>query len=360
MKKQYDLVVFPGRFQPFHEGHFQVLCQAASVARTVCVLLGSATKARNFENPFTNQERIKIIKAAATSHEVMKHEAEIIFAEVSDNPYNDHAWVADVTEKVLQITGQGQKIALIGANKDADSFWLKLFPHWDLIEVPLVETPSATDYRERIYNSFYNSLSESVINGQEPFNTNMLDVPAISGNEIKSLIANNLPHWLNLAEEFKFCQEYKNSWAVAPYPVKHLTVDSVVICAGHILLVRRRSRPGKGMWALPGGHLGEDERFDKYAAIRELREETKIRVPEAVLAGSVKASGIYDHPRRSLIGRVITRAFLFEIQPVDNTLPKVKGADDADKARWVLLNELKEADFYDDHYFIIKDLLGLC
>jgi bifunctional NMN adenylyltransferase/nudix hydrolase len=43
----------------------------------------------------------------------------------------------------------------------------------------------------------------------------------------------------------------------------------------------------------------------------------------------------------------------------DITLPKVKGADDAEKAKWVPISELREEDFFDDHYFIIQYFLGL-
>jgi bifunctional NMN adenylyltransferase/nudix hydrolase len=160
-----------------------------------------------------------------------------------------------------------------------------------------------------------------------------------------------------LQSELKFVRNYKKQWAVSPYPVKHATVDSVVEQSGHILLVKRKAEPGKGLWALPGGHLNE---FEKQldGAIRELREETKIKVPEAVLRGSIRDHETFDDPYRSTLGRVITKAYHFKLAD-DVTLPKVKGADDAEKAKWVPISELREEDFFDDHYFIIQYFLGL-
>jgi bifunctional NMN adenylyltransferase/nudix hydrolase len=160
-----------------------------------------------------------------------------------------------------------------------------------------------------------------------------------------------------LKSELQFVRDYKKQWEVSPYPVKHATVDSVVEQSGHILLVKRKAEPGKGLWALPGGHLNE---FEKQldGAIRELREETKIKVPEAVLRGSIRDHETFDDPYRSTLGRVITKAYHFKLAD-DVTLPKVKGADDAEKAKWVPISELREEDFFDDHYFIIQYFLGL-
>ena len=39
-------------------------------------------------------------------------------------------------------------------------------------------------------------------------------------------------------------------------------------------------------------------------------------------------------------------------------LPKVKGADDAEKAFWVPLEDLNEEDFFEDHYHLIQVLKG--
>ena len=109
--------------------------------------------------------------------------------------------------------------------------------------------------------------------------------------------------------------------------------------------------------ALPGGFVGFDEKLSD-ACLRELREETRLRVPLPVLQGSIKHQMVFDDPFRSDRGRTITHAFYIELKP-DKNLPKVKGGDDAKHARWIPLADLDPAQIYEDHYFIIKELAGL-
>jgi bifunctional NMN adenylyltransferase/nudix hydrolase len=214
-----------------------------------------------------------------------------------------------------------------------------MFPQYKSVNVEIENDLHATSIRE-------DYLTTGAISNAVP------DSVAQFLNEFKKTDT----HY-QLRSELQFVNDYKKQWAVSPYPVKHATVDSVVEQSGHILLVKRKAEPGKGLWALPGGHLNE---FEKQldGAIRELREETKIKVPEAVLRGSIRDHETFDDPYRSTLGRVITKAYHFKLAD-DVTLPKVKGADDAEKAKWVPISELREEDFFDDHYFIIQYFLGL-
>lgn len=92
--------------------------------------------------------------------------------------------------------------------------------------------------------------------------------------------------------------------------------------------------------------------------LRELREETRLKVPEPVLRGSVKADKVFDHPERSLRGRTITHAYLIEL--ADGPLPPVKGGDDAAKAKWLPIAQVMEMDevMFEDHLDIIRYFLG--
>ncbi len=96
--------------------------------------------------------------------------------------------------------------------------------------------------------------------------------------------------------------------------------------------------------------------------IRELKEETQIKVPAAVLRGSIKSTHAFDYPQRSQRGRTVTFAYFIELEPsLKDGLPRVKGGDDAAKAFWLPLSALgeKEEEFFEDHVSIIRFFLGL-
>ena len=157
--------------------------------------------------------------------------------------------------------------------------------------------------------------------------------------------------------EREFVANYKKQYSSLPYPPTFVTTDAVVICSGHVLMIKRRAEPGKGLWALPGGFLdAETDVSMESCMLRELKEETGIKVPVPVLKGSIADNKVFDAIGRSTRGRTITHAF--KIILPDGELPKVKGQDDAEKARWVPIGELDSSVCYEDHYEIIQHFLG--
>jgi bifunctional NMN adenylyltransferase/nudix hydrolase len=135
------------------------------------------------------------------------------------------------------------------------------------------------------------------------------------------------------------------------------TVDAVVLHSGQVLLVRRGAQPGRGLLALPGGFLEpEGDRSLRAGALRELREETAIQVPDPVLARAIVAERAFDHPERSQRGRTITHAVRIDL--VSGPLPAVRGGDDASHALWVPLAHVLEhpEELFEDHADIILTL----
>ena len=187
-------------------------------------------------------------------------------------------------------------------------------------------------------------------------------VAALAGDLVPVEVLNYLNQFVRsetfaqLRDEFDFIRDYRSAWDNAPYAPIFVTVDAVVVQSAHVLLVERGARPGKGQWALPGGFINPGESL-RAACLRELKEETRLKVPLPVLNGSIQNQPVFDDPHRSKRGRTITHAFFIHL-PADTTLPKVKGSDDAKKAFWVPLAELNPAQMYEDHYFIIQRMVG--
>ncbi len=125
-----------------------------------------------------------------------------------------------------------------------------------------------------------------------------------------------------------------------------LTVDAVVFDkAGRLLLIKRKSPPFKGCFALPGGFVEVGETVEE-AAGRELREET------GIIAKVQRLVGIYSQPNRDPRGHVIAIAFLMKARAA-----KPAAGDDAVAAEFVA--DWRSKDLAFDHAQIVADALAI-
>ena len=62
MEKRYANGIILGRFQPFHKGHASIVEQALEKADRVLILVGSAQESRTVRNPYSYEERARLIK----------------------------------------------------------------------------------------------------------------------------------------------------------------------------------------------------------------------------------------------------------------------------------------------------------
>ncbi|TWH74143.1 ADP-ribose pyrophosphatase YjhB (NUDIX family) [Modestobacter roseus] len=60
--------------------------------------------------------------------------------------------------------------------------------------------------------------------------------------------------------------------------------------AGRLLLIRRGHAPSAGLWSVPGGRVEPGE-SEPDAVVREVREETGLRVRPVSVAGQVRIAG---------------------------------------------------------------------
>ena len=328
--------VFVGRFQPFHNAHLKVLLRAFEEAEHVIVVIGSHRTPLSIKNPWNYEERKSMILGCVSG----KHQERMTILPLRDFMYNDIAWITSLQNIVSQVAGNKadtNKSKLIGCFKDDSSYYLNLFPQWELVREPYYDGLDATEIRNVL---FYNKLVRADL------------VPPAVCDFLLGYMKSE--RYADLKKEYDFLQEYKKKWAFAPFPPVFVTADAVVVKAGHVLLIRRGMNPGKGRIALPGGFISPKETVYQ-SSIRELKEETKILVPREVLEGSLAGQKVFDHPSRDTRGRIITHAFYFKL-PDGGPLPEVEGDDDAKEAMWVPLSELAllEESFYSDHLHMIN------
>lgn len=347
-QKPYNTLAFIGRFQPFHHGHQMVVTQALKRADKVALVMGSHDQPRSPRNPFTTADRIEMITAVFPQEVADRR---IQFVPQVDHTYNLDRWIAGVQSGVGTVvhhpwTAGPSKVGLIGHAKDNSSFYLKSFPTWGSVDVPGISDLNGATINATAMRELFLDTGETTWNVYVP--------PGVRAwlDEFSCT-----DEYLFLKAEREFLRKHNEIWAGSPYPPTFNTVDAVVVQSGHVLLIRRRAAPGKGLWALPGGYINVHEKL-KDSMLRELREETRIDVPLPVLRGSIVSKRMFDDPHRSQRGRIITMAYYIRLSDREE-LPKVKGSDDADKARWVPLADVRRDQMFEDHYDIIETMVSI-
>lgn len=330
-----DLAVFIARFEPLDHSQLATMKAALAQARRLLVLVAAAEATRTPKNPWSHDARAAMIAAA-----LGPDGARVITLPLRDHLYNENRWRAAVQSQVARVAGAGESIALVGARAHASAF-----PQWTGMDVTAPAAPAAREFRDALFGDAGDGLAFMKAHTPAP---------------VCDMIAafRQTPEYEDLREEYRCIEAVRAAWSRSPYPPIFVTVDSVVAHSGHVLLIRRKDRPGQGLWALPGGFVEPDE-WLRDAAIRELREETMIDMPTADLLAGLRASRAFDHPERSLRERTITNGFHFDFPT--GVLPEVRGGDDAASAQWIPMSDIPalRTAMFEDHHAIIEYFLGM-
>jgi bifunctional NMN adenylyltransferase/nudix hydrolase len=328
------------RCQPATLAHVELVKKALEYNKAI-VFIGSDHQARSIRNPFSTQERETFLRVNFNKED----NARIIIEGIKDSAYNFPQWCKNIKLQIGKIVNSNP-VYLIGHERDASSYYLKHFPEYNYISVPeLAEGISATQFRENFFSAHIPD-------------TQLINVSKyISNDEWRILETWKSTHQADfeyLCEEQKCVYSYRKMWEFAQYGVNFVAVDCLIECNSHILLIKRGKFPGKGLYALPGGHLEMDETI--YAgAVRELVEETclNLNTVKYELVG-VK---VFDTPGRDPRGRYISHCHHFVLTSKD--LPIIKAADDASEAVWYNKNSISnlEDKTFIDHYQIISNMV---
>jgi bifunctional NMN adenylyltransferase/nudix hydrolase len=339
--KDYAFVI--GRFQPYHKGHHALIHRAFQEADNVIVVIGDTGCRPDFRNPWTFEERKTWIEgiweSAKTEHQ------SIVCVQVEDAPYDDATWVQSVRRAVAAVlpTDAGKRV-LVGHKKDASSFYLDLFPEWQFVEVAPQHTAGATFIRELFFR-------------EKDFKRvgNMLN-----GTVYKSIMNMGVGRFEELETEALAIHAHDLEWhsdGAMQYGVQHVAVDLLLYSDTHIALIERGGDVGGGALALPGGFVENTERLIE-AALREAKEEIGFDYPRSAFpAHGIGVMIPFDHPRRSMRGRIFTN--VLPVYVANHTKVELKAGDDAKKVDWYKRADLQSLKrrFFSDHWHIIDILL---
>ena len=348
---KYNVIAYIGRFQCSHNGHIATMQAALEQANRLVVVIGSHNTPRDIKNPWTASEREAMIRASLSDED----NARTSFVYAENRLYSNTFWARNVEKLVNEVVATfnfvNPTIAIIGNGKgDKDtSEYVNLFKKWDRIPMSCISLGDmplhATKIRELLFTGHIGYIRHAVPDGVYQYVSEFTRTEAFA----------------NLCAEYEFHVKEEKKYEQVPYgSYTRYTADAVVIQSGHVLLIRRGKAPGKGLWALPGGHVEQTETAFE-AALRELSEETAISLQREVLERCMFAEKLFDHPERSIVGRLnkklvrtATMAYGFKLDD-KRDLPRVKGLDDAAEARWFTFAEIGEMrdQIFEDHCDII-------
>jgi bifunctional NMN adenylyltransferase/nudix hydrolase len=344
--RMYSNLFFIGRFQIPHLAHVNVVKQALGWADKVTILLGSASESRGPRNPFGVMERKIMFESCFTAEE--RKRIEIPYHGLEDMPYNEQGWynqVICIMDEMHRYNYSTKPYAIIGRNKDHTSSYLMEFKKRDIevIHPNDYEEYSSTDIR----NIYFNPLTTNEIHNDKRIHKNVIRFLEEFRSE---------ESFKNLCEEIAVVNKMRAAWANAPYPPMFVTTDATVVRHNKVLLIRRGAHPGKGLLAVPGGYLEQNETVAE-GTLRELVEETSINVKNIEVYS--KFTRHFDHPLRSPRGRIVTFNTLFDLSSL-NYFPVVKAASDAALAEWYPIENLPEIrqNFFEDHYSMLYSMLA--
>lgn len=336
-----SLAVMIGRFHGAHAGHLKAMRAALDSNDRLLVLIGGANRSRSWKRPFTAEERQAFLIDALGP---LADRVDVRF--LPDKLYDDPYWCRAVRAAVASLTNTlgDTVVTLVGFPKDRTSDYLNWFPEWNAAPSALTLSPkgvmlNATDARRALFLGI----------------GDVADFGADAMAPIQAWIAANPATAAWITEEGAAVERTLAALARAKagygYEVAVPTVDAVVVREGCVLMAKRGRAPGKGLWALPGGHIDPFER-STVAVVRELLEETGL----TAVASQAFFRGIYDHPDRSDRGWLRTEAFAFDWTPAMGEATGAQDAGEVSALAWIPIHTLDSRHCFEDHAEIVAEI----
>ncbi len=335
---QFHATVFIGRFQPVHQGHLHTIKLALQHSETLILILGSHNSPPSLRNPWSSTLRKKMIQTCLTEQEKKR----IVFLPIRDRLYNESVWIQNIQQEVHEILRkQGKKdphIALIGHNKDATSYYLKQFPTWHFLETGNFENINSTEIRTCYFSKDDKNLA------------------AKKGKEIPISIFRWLESnkkskaFLALQEEYQTVKKHK------PQKISMATASCLVRCGNYILLTKKQSAPGKGLWSLPEDFFPEGENPKKWS-LTFLEQMTSWKPDNVTEKKYFSSHRQMNYPQRNPYETKENHVFYYNLPPF--LCPPISKGLNVQNAKWISLDDFPtlETKLTSDHFQIIQCFL---
>jgi bifunctional NMN adenylyltransferase/nudix hydrolase len=179
--KQYDMVLYAGRFQPFHHGHYRVVNEAKMHGKHILIAISQAKNGKiDNRNPFTGDQRYSTIKDTLVHDKI--NNVDVVQLDNIDGDWSkdkdillkkwDENFVNIAYSKYKQIfnkTPNEDNIAFIYYDRDGVDYDKRFEKYFSIlkIEKPFEYDVSATKIRKSFFK-------EDKIDDNLPFGTKKL------------------------------------------------------------------------------------------------------------------------------------------------------------------------------------------
>lgn len=326
-KKTYEFSIYIGRFQPFHLGHLESIKFALKYSKKLIIILGGAYSSPSPRGPWNIAQRIEMINSCLSETEKNK----IYFVGIRDRLYCEEKWIQNVQGEVFKITNSVRNIAIIGHQKDASSYYLKIFPQWEFLETGNFKSINATDIRNLLFlKNDFSKISKYV---PKPI--------------LKYLTKYAKSNDYNLLKrKFKYIEKNRNKLR------RDSVTNALIFCNQYILLLMSKEPLKKDLYSLP--EVDYLDREFENNSLENLQNEVTIDIDKEHLSMSYVSSDFFNYSERFPLGKQLSKTYLFMIK--SDNLPLISAAKNSLKVMWVLLDDLPffQDKMYADHYQIIQ------
>jgi bifunctional NMN adenylyltransferase/nudix hydrolase len=310
-----------GRFQPFTDAHRDVIKTAINDAHTK-VIVGSVNEARSFCNPFTFEERTRMLNS--------EFHGELEILPLEDSHYNYEDW----KRRLCELKNPGDTV--YGHLKDTSSFYLKDVNFKEVGNQR--EGLNATEVRKHFFG-FTLDRSIDMIAEYCPASTLII---------LTNWTEQEPQAYKHLCEEFLVLKKFH---ALHDFNCTFATADAIITCEDKVLLCKKQQHPGLGLLSFPSDILRWEDTSLLECMYRTVYDQTTLNLKS--FPNIIDDPVIFDSPWRDSRGRVISHVYRISLMEEKDLWPFSNTT-----ASWYELNDLRQNQFYCDHYHILRKLLG--
>lgn len=145
-----QMCIFPGRFQPFHNGHLMVVQGMMKTCGNAVIVICEAKDPKSVEDPFSLDERREMISAALLSADIMDATIVAVKDTESDESWAHHVLDAAGNPSDAMVWSGNEKVRKIFEDKKVATKKIVPVPGIVGVEIRQMISSKSHDWRKKV------------------------------------------------------------------------------------------------------------------------------------------------------------------------------------------------------------------